>query len=613
MDESKSKQQLGTEQEETNTIQSDDKSVESQLQEGAEVEKDKMSPENSDYDSADGGTYSEEEQNVKRRSKGSDLDEHSNSEDGSLILEREEGDGQESVPSKKVDDDEDKKNPQYIPKKGTFYEHDDRTAEDAEETEVVEENKDKDGKKQIWSETKEKWSHDRFNETEQTPKSRAELVSIYGYDIRNEEGPPRARRRRRYGRGPNKYTRNWEDEDAYNKPQPTVTRPKSQRRPRKDTDEEFPPLVRDNSQEDLEKENTPKKDLGPQVRKPEERHEPPREKPFSQPPQHSEHINNGPTYQETLNNKNNQRVGSGRVANPNGFTSRTASYKKFSKEGQKAQPSSQKEDFIQSQNFTNRNNQEHSQNIVQDIERGIEKLSVDNESRSRNNNNQRQGSVPPRLQNEQRSSSKRYSSMRQRSLPEANTPPMPANYPTSFYPDNYAPQTVPGPVAPPLLHPNPQILSVPAPPIPPHAQQVPLAQQVPHPQQVPLAQQVPFPQQVPFAQQVPPPQFLAQPVAVGGPPPQFLAGPPINYVPGQYQGYQGQFNPVATPPTELYQPQGGITYYSTDQQMAQAQRQAPQKRPKAAIPIVAPPSYDSRNEYPGDESNGANEMVEVQQ
>lgn len=27
-----------------------------------------------------------------------------------------------------VDHDEDRRNPQYIPKKGTFYEHDDRTA-----------------------------------------------------------------------------------------------------------------------------------------------------------------------------------------------------------------------------------------------------------------------------------------------------------------------------------------------------------------------------------------------------------------------------------------------------------------------------------------------------
>lgn len=51
----------------------------------------------------------------------------------------------------------------------------------------------------MWQDKKEKWIHDKFNDSEQAPKSRAELVAIYGYDIRNEEGPPRARRRRRYG------------------------------------------------------------------------------------------------------------------------------------------------------------------------------------------------------------------------------------------------------------------------------------------------------------------------------------------------------------------------------------------------------------------------------
>jgi len=50
------------------------------------------------------------------------------------------------------------------------------------------------------------------------PKSREELLQVYGYDIRSEESPPKARRRRRYGRGPNKYTRSWEDEAAYGRP-----------------------------------------------------------------------------------------------------------------------------------------------------------------------------------------------------------------------------------------------------------------------------------------------------------------------------------------------------------------------------------------------------------
>lgn len=86
----------------------------------------------SEYESVDESEArdDEREKSGSRNSENDDGD-HSGSETGdSVILEREEGDGQESVPAKKVDDDEDKKNPQYIPKRGTFYEHDDRTAED---------------------------------------------------------------------------------------------------------------------------------------------------------------------------------------------------------------------------------------------------------------------------------------------------------------------------------------------------------------------------------------------------------------------------------------------------------------------------------------------------
>jgi len=131
-------------------------------------------------------------------------------------LERQQGDGEENPNSTtNLDDDEDKKNPQYIPKRGMFYEHDDRIdpEDETQEEEKVE------IKKKPWkSDTADKWGHDKFAEIEQTPKSKDELVAIYGYDIRNEDCAPRARRRRRYGRGPNKYTRNWEDEEAYVKP-----------------------------------------------------------------------------------------------------------------------------------------------------------------------------------------------------------------------------------------------------------------------------------------------------------------------------------------------------------------------------------------------------------
>lgn len=65
-----------------------------------------------------------------------DDDEDTVDEDGNIVLdlERQRGDGEEGgeggEPVKKVDHDEDRSNPQYIPKRGVFYEHDDRTADE---------------------------------------------------------------------------------------------------------------------------------------------------------------------------------------------------------------------------------------------------------------------------------------------------------------------------------------------------------------------------------------------------------------------------------------------------------------------------------------------------
>lgn len=55
-----------------------------------------------------------------------------NGEEGSVVLDldRQRVEGEEDGEKKKVDDDEDRSNPQYIPKRGVFYEHDDRTAEE---------------------------------------------------------------------------------------------------------------------------------------------------------------------------------------------------------------------------------------------------------------------------------------------------------------------------------------------------------------------------------------------------------------------------------------------------------------------------------------------------
>lgn len=58
----------------------------------------------------------------------------SDEEDVPLEGEREEGDGEESEKNtpKPLDDDEDRRNPQYIPKRGGFYEHDDRGRDEGE-------------------------------------------------------------------------------------------------------------------------------------------------------------------------------------------------------------------------------------------------------------------------------------------------------------------------------------------------------------------------------------------------------------------------------------------------------------------------------------------------
>lgn len=41
-----------------------------------------------------------------------------------------------------------------------------------------------------------RWEHDRFREEEQAPKSREELVAVYGYDIRSGGGDRAYRQRR---------------------------------------------------------------------------------------------------------------------------------------------------------------------------------------------------------------------------------------------------------------------------------------------------------------------------------------------------------------------------------------------------------------------------------
>ena len=196
---------------------------------------------NEEYDDDDmDDSLTEDDEDDSEDETESDDDEEDDDEGVDVDLQ-----GQEKIDAeaqKKVD--EDRSNPQYIPKRGTFYEHDDRTAEvegdveggdgqEAGESPVVItggsssvpgsktattptiSSASKTMKKWQPASAVDRWSHDRFDPSEQAPKSRAELVNAYGYDIRTEDAPPKARRRRRYGRGPSKYNRNWEDESAY--------------------------------------------------------------------------------------------------------------------------------------------------------------------------------------------------------------------------------------------------------------------------------------------------------------------------------------------------------------------------------------------------------------
>ncbi|XP_055050511.2 protein CASC3 isoform X1 [Misgurnus anguillicaudatus] len=112
----------------------------------------------------------------------------------------------DSKGSQKLDDDEDRKNPAYIPRKGLFFEHDVRG-------QTQEEERPKGRHRKLWKD-EGRWEHDKFHEDEQAPKSREELISLYGYDIRNGTGPSEGRsyrsRKPRHG-SPNREPRRQRD------------------------------------------------------------------------------------------------------------------------------------------------------------------------------------------------------------------------------------------------------------------------------------------------------------------------------------------------------------------------------------------------------------------
>ncbi|XP_029944821.1 LOW QUALITY PROTEIN: protein CASC3 [Salarias fasciatus] len=142
----------------------------------------------------DGGGEEEEEEEEEgggggEEEEGGHKEEGKAEEKGNLAGERQSGDGQESTDDpetkaggrQQLDDDEDRKNPAYIPRKGLFFEHDVRGHPQEEE-------RPKGRNRKLWKD-EGRWEHDKFREEEQAPKSREELIAIYGYDIRNGGGP----------------------------------------------------------------------------------------------------------------------------------------------------------------------------------------------------------------------------------------------------------------------------------------------------------------------------------------------------------------------------------------------------------------------------------------
>ncbi|CAI9718101.1 Hypothetical predicted protein [Octopus vulgaris] len=145
--------------------------------------------EEEDDDEDESEEDSEEESEEDSEEESSEVESEGEYIEDGIDEERQSGDGEEQPiddKDKELDDDEDRRNPAYVPRRGAFYEHDTRITEDAEKEQIR-----LIPKKKLWKD-EGKWQHDRFREDQQAPKSREELMVIYGYDILASDQPPAA-------------------------------------------------------------------------------------------------------------------------------------------------------------------------------------------------------------------------------------------------------------------------------------------------------------------------------------------------------------------------------------------------------------------------------------
>lgn len=481
-------------------------------------------------------------------------------------------------PEKPLDDDLDRRNPQYIPKGGAFYEHDNRTSV---EEGVEEESKEAD-KKKVWKESKtsERWLHDCYVEDEQTPKTSQDIIDIYGYDIRVEENAPRARRRRKYGRGPDKYDRKWDDEEAYTATK-KVGRGRGRRRPGA---EDFPPLpIHEGDSEERGgagrglHTSPPTAWRNPQA---DQRNDHPRhDHPRREQPRNDYERRGPPQHRHAIDDRNNMHSKARMEDHIKPF--RTDSGMRKAQEGAKPTVALPKE--------------------VQELSQSLSKMSVQQKQKPRELQPKEQIS-PEAANNKQpvldnpanRQNPKRYSKIRKGftgyyAPEEIELDPRDVKQAIELRQQQQASQ---------ILSSNSHLTQ--------QQQQELIAQGVlprypdaynGNPTYIqtrtlitPMTQPGLSPQGLPAQTLSPQLAGIEMGQANFVPPPMFIDIDPHFAAQGEVLPFQGYPAYPQNQNTELYQTPGGITYYSPEVQTGSAQARAlPTRRPKAAIPIVPPP------------------------
>ncbi|KAK6644925.1 hypothetical protein RUM43_001201 [Polyplax serrata] len=523
----------------------------------------------------------------------------------------------EDVPDTKaetqLDHDQDRRNPQYIPKGGAFYEHDNRTSlGDVENKDPQEIDK----KKKVWKESKEaeRWLHDWYKESEQQPKTKAEILETYGYDIRNEEAPPRARRRRKYGRGPDKYDRNWEDEQAYMMKQNSAGRRGKKKSFGKD---EFPPLPNRKSDSNIQK--TPPKSPG--WKKEEESIRKPQKVNNSLEKPSGLHQNNKTDYSATRNGVNSIVSNKRNVSqSKNIVRDEVKPFRQYDRtkwknnnfrrgkpeeglKSSKIKSTNQGESQTHRSVETNKNYGAGSD--ISHVTEGFSQMTFHNKHSNTRDNRQESNEVSEQELDSpaNRLNPKRYSKNRkgftgffppeeiveinpadmkqlqqeqQQKSQHVNLQQQPLNIQNVIrrYPGNY--NGNPG-----YLAPRHIITGIPQQGMSPQGLQQALSPQG-IPQQA-LSPQVPGLQPIDLQQGPIPaqPNFVSQ-MYIGMDPSTWTSSDTM----GPYTGYAPY---SANQPSEMYQPPGGITYYNTECQNSNQIRAPLTRREKAAIPILPPP------------------------